>query len=216
MRVHFLLAPIAGVLLASSGEMLVGASAARANVVYYAPPVDGNGMVTTLDGDGPYIKKVDIQIPGGVIIKDTLFSEDESYHFNLGGVSGSGTFRISYTMWLTNDGNKIPGTEKQWMSPLVGSSDLPWAQDSLDDDIGYELTDGTLNFNDIHGEFFITSTQPSVLKWNKITLGVDADVAQAVPGPLPILGVASAFSYSRKLRKRIQASRVLRVTKAID
>jgi hypothetical protein len=29
----------------------------------------------------------------------------------------------------------------------------------------------------------------------------------AVPGPLPILGVAAAFGYSRKLRKRIKSSR---------
>ena len=27
-----------------------------------------------------------------------------------------------------------------------------------------------------------------------------------VPGPLPVLGIAAAFGYSRKLRKRIQAS----------
>ena len=30
---------------------------------------------------------------------------------------------------------------------------------------------------------------------------------QAVPGPLPILGTAAAFGYSRKLRKRIKNSK---------
>jgi hypothetical protein len=31
--------------------------------------------------------------------------------------------------------------------------------------------------------------------------------AQAVPGPLPIFGIAAAFGYSRKLRKRIKNSK---------
>jgi hypothetical protein len=32
-------------------------------------------------------------------------------------------------------------------------------------------------------------------------------VSSSVPGPLPLLGAAAAFGYSRKLRKRIQGSR---------
>ena len=38
---------------------------------------------------------------------------------------------------------------------------------------------------------------------------------QQVPGPLPILGVAAAFVYSRKLRKRIKESKALPVASAI-
>jgi len=40
-------------------------------------------------------------------------------------------------------------------------------------------------------------------------------VRSRVPGPLPVLGAAAAFGFSRKLRKRIQASR-LPVVSAID
>ena len=37
-----------------------------------------------------------------------------------------------------------------------------------------------------------------------------------VPGPLPLLGVAAAFGYSRKLRKRIKESKSLSLVGAID
>jgi len=37
-----------------------------------------------------------------------------------------------------------------------------------------------------------------------------------VPGPLPLLGVAAAFGYSRKLRKRIKDSKSLQLAGAID
>jgi phospholipase/lecithinase/hemolysin len=40
-------------------------------------------------------------------------------------------------------------------------------------------------------------------------------VRTRVPGPLPVLGAAAAFGFSRKLRKRIQASK-LPVVSAID
>lgn len=43
------------------------------------------------------------------------------------------------------------------------------------------------------------------------TFGISSEgsdpVIEAVPGPLPILGAAAAFGYSRKLRKRIKASK---------
>jgi len=38
---------------------------------------------------------------------------------------------------------------------------------------------------------------------------------QQVPGPLPIFGVATAFIYSRKLRKRIKESKALPVASSI-
>ncbi len=38
---------------------------------------------------------------------------------------------------------------------------------------------------------------------------------QQVPGPLPILGIAAAFVYSRKLRKRIKKSKALPVASSI-
>jgi hypothetical protein len=41
-------------------------------------------------------------------------------------------------------------------------------------------------------------------------------VSAQVPGPLPALGAAAAFGYSRKLRKRIAMSKALPVASAID
>lgn len=43
----------------------------------------------------------------------------------------------------------------------------------------------------------------------------DAPGMAAVPGPLPLFGVAAAFGYSRKLRKRIVSSKALPVANAI-
>jgi hypothetical protein len=36
-----------------------------------------------------------------------------------------------------------------------------------------------------------------------------------VPGPIPLFGVAAAFGYSRKLRKRIKTSKLPEVMSAI-
>ena len=45
--------------------------------------------------------------------------------------------------------------------------------------------------------------------WDNVRVG-------DVPGPLPLLGVAAAFDYSRKLRKRIKGSESLQLAGAID
>jgi len=45
--------------------------------------------------------------------------------------------------------------------------------------------------------------------------GASASIA-AIPGPLPLLGVAAAFGCSRKLRKRIKGSKTLSLVGAID
>ena len=47
------------------------------------------------------------------------------------------------------------------------------------------------------------SSPPSFYTYTKATL-VPAAGSASVPGPLPILGLAAAFGFSRKLRKRIQ------------
>jgi hypothetical protein len=41
-------------------------------------------------------------------------------------------------------------------------------------------------------------------------------VSFSVPGPLPALGAAAAFGYSRKLRKRIAQRKEVPVASAID
>ncbi|MCX5946530.1 MAG: hypothetical protein NTZ53_14815 [Cyanobacteria bacterium] len=50
---------------------------------------------------------------------------------------------------------------------------------------------------------------PNSMYWDNVRVG-------DVPGPLPLLGVAAAFDYSRKLRKRIKGSESLQLAGAID
>ncbi len=57
---------------------------------------------------------------------------------------------------------------------------------------------------------------PGIYKWTWGTTNPDSyqliinsssgPVSEAVPGPLPVLGAAAAFGFSRKLRKRIKRS----------
>ena len=185
------------------------AKASLINQVSYFPPVVGD---VTLDTDPTTdfgdTWETDIVIPGG-FIQDTWFSEDESYHLNLDGVAGAGLFRLTYTMWLTQDGNKIAGTEKSWMSPLLIPA-LPGFGNTLKGSTDVELTDTILKFNDIHAKIQITGDPLGVqtINWKKATLGVDSDIAK-VPAPLPIFGVGVAFSAARRLRrlsKQIQSS----------
>ena len=62
---------------------------------------------------------------------------------------------------------------------------------------------GTLRWVNASAEIVIlgTSSDPNVFRNTNVTW---ATATRAVPGPLPILGVAAAFGFSRKLRKRIK------------
>ena len=177
------------------------AKASLINQISYFPPVVGD---VTLDTDPDTVFgdtwETNIVIPGG-FVQDTWFSEDESYHLNLDGVAGAGLFRLTYTMWLTQDGNKIAGTEKTWMSPLIIPA-LPGFGNTLKGSTDVELTDTILKFNDIHAKIQITGDPLNVqtINWKKATLGVDADIAK-VAAPLPIFGVGVAFGAARRLRR---------------
>jgi hypothetical protein len=179
-----------------------GAKAFLFNQVSYFPPIVGGVTLDTdLTTDFGDTWETVIVIPGG-FVKDTWSSEDESYYLNLGGVAGAGLFRLTYTMWLTQDGNKIAGTEKSWISPLIVPA-LPGFGKTLNGSTDVELTDTVLKFNDIHAKIQITGDPLGVqtITWEKATLGVDADIAQ-VPAPLPIFGVGVAFNTARRLRRR--------------
>jgi hypothetical protein len=58
----------------------------------------------------------------------------------------------------------------------------------------------------------VTVNQPATLRAGLI----QEDSGVEVPGPLPLLGVAAAFGYSRKLRKRIKGNKTLSLVGAID
>jgi hypothetical protein len=45
--------------------------------------------------------------------------------------------------------------------------------------------------------------------------GINSNYTQAVPGPLPILGIAAAFRFSRRLRNKIKASKAPEVISTI-
>jgi hypothetical protein len=53
------------------------------------------------------------------------------------------------------------------------------------------------------------TTSPSIFTYNS---GSEKIILRLVPGPLPLLGAAAAFGYSRKLRNRIQKSILAQLT----
>lgn len=55
--------------------------------------------------------------------------------------------------------------------------------------------------------FGIVSTQETRLLGNYQAIATSEPTSSAVPGPLPLLGVAAAFGCSRKIRRRIKSSR---------
>jgi hypothetical protein len=59
------------------------------------------------------------------------------------------------------------------------------------------------------------SPQPDPGSFNGAAIGEIAFNVNPVPGPLPILGVAAVFGYSRKIRKRLKDSKTLDIMSAI-
>jgi hypothetical protein len=60
------------------------------------------------------------------------------------------------------------------------------------------LADGTANLTSIQTSEYITRLGPTTLTIET------ASTSASVPGPLPALGAAATFGFSRKLRKRSQ------------
>jgi hypothetical protein len=53
----------------------------------------------------------------------------------------------------------------------------------------------------------IPNNDPQSLQFSSLTVELASPPPTAVPGPLPLLGVAAAFGYSRKVRRRVASSR---------
>jgi len=68
---------------------------------------------------------------------------------------------------------------------------------------------GALQGNSCNNYFFWDGLHPTTAAHSSIAQAIYSDLGSPtpVPGPLPILGAAAAFSYSRKLKKRIKNSR---------
>jgi hypothetical protein len=117
---------------------------------------------------------------------------------------------ISSTGWNTRL-NTCPPNEG-----LTGGNDC--RLNSIGQDITFTIVAANLNINSFqpattgnqangflsctHGQGLPNLTQSTLICGNKVI----NDVTE-VPGPLPILGAAAAFTYSRKIRTRIQGSR---------
>jgi hypothetical protein len=77
------------------------------------------------------------------------------------------------------------------VTPPAGGSTVVWSGGTVADD-------GAPQFNDVSFSFDFTPTQNGLFNVRQYA---------SVPGPLPILGVGAVVGFSRKLRKRINASK---------
>jgi hypothetical protein len=69
---------------------------------------------------------------------------------------------------------------------------------------------------DIGGQEIFVRDSWSVPVGSNISInGINNNYTQAVPGPLPILGIAAAFRFSRRLRNKIKASKAPEVISTI-
>ncbi len=85
----------------------------------------------------------------------------------------------------------------------------PWSYVFAPGDLSL-LADGTANLTSIQTSEAITRLGPTTLTIET------ASTSASVPGPLPALGAAAAFGFSRKLRKRINSSKLPEVMSAFD
>lgn len=165
----------------------------------------GSGGTIDVINDNKFTFDVDCNSPGTVTLSDTgVFESDESYHIKFKGTAGSGTFRLNFLAYLTDNGMEIPNTRKSWSSGLIGSLpggateiDYPWFGNLVDK--GKSIT-----FDDLHFEVMITSTQPATFTWDSVSLGVDAD--RVVPEPLTILGAGTAVAFGAGFKRKIKRS----------
>lgn len=157
-------------------------------------------------------------------VTDTLPSTNESIGFLIGdsgGVGGSPPLfhNLVYSWIFTGVEGKLDedaklingrGEEVGQLGSLTGNGTTNGASPRK-----IELTNSSFTFTGINLRVWVPETLKGTT-WNpgSVRFHVDGDGIEVlnkdgtrapVPGPLPLLGLGVAFSYTRKLRKRIQA-----------
>ena len=129
--------------------------------------------------------------------------------YNKGGGNFDAEFRYAQLQWTTGDAsggsNGLGGTPALAGYDSGNGTDFAILPGSLSASV-LELVNTSNSSPSIPGlyQFSVRNGTPEV------------PPGTGVPGPFPLLGVAAAFGYSRKLRKRIKGSKSLSLTGAFD
>jgi outer membrane lipase/esterase len=113
---------------------------------------------------------------------------------------------IAFNIALTNQISGIPGVTLfdafGFSSTALTSNTSPFAAQG-------SVACGALQGNSCNDYFFWDGLHPTTAAHSSIAQAIYANLGSPnpVPGPLPILGAAAAFGYSRKLKKRIKKTR---------
>jgi outer membrane lipase/esterase len=113
---------------------------------------------------------------------------------------------IAFNNALTNQISGIPGVTLfdafGFSSTALTSSTSPFAAQG-------PVACGALQSNSCNDYFFWDGLHPTTAAHSSIAQAIYVNLGSPtpVPGPLPILGAAAAFGYSRKLKKRIKNNR---------
>jgi hypothetical protein len=150
-----------------------------------------------------------------------------------GGITGNTSGICAFIQNSTGDGNRrcgyIEGVAGTSTSSVLNSVDFSFNKNIFLRNFNVsglnDVSSATLNFGsqsftvtsagiqNFTGDFLVNANTPIQLTTNSVSFNSGSSGAvrisnlnvEEVPGPLPLLGAASAFVYSRKLRQKISA-----------
>jgi hypothetical protein len=185
-----------------------------AGVFKYDPAFSGTGSLVFNFGSDPIL-----QSQQGITY-DTTTQTIWTSDYNLFGLTGAGYVRqwdmsgnqLSSFEVVTNTGVQ---SERNTALAYDFSDDTFWLNAHVEDSLGLgygigELWQFSRNgtfLQAIHGQELDPNAPAGILYWGG-EIRATGQSAQ-VPGPLPALGVAAAFSFSRKLRNRIKRTSIV-------
>jgi hypothetical protein len=193
------------------------------NSIYYWGPANNTaatesyGQVITPDADGSLTDFTFYIAPG---TSDPIFYQARVYQWDSGvwGPTGSSIYNSGTLSFSGTSGTFSPVTiNTGGVSVSANTPYVLFFSTVGETQTASNYTDwGWLGRDrDVYsGGDFVFSNDPSSFTdpWSRLFTGTDlafkANIADAapsnVPGPLPVLGIAAAFGFSRKLRKRIK------------
>jgi hypothetical protein len=195
-------------LLSASGALLLSQGQAKAVLTYNIFESSGNVVVETsgsLNLAGAIVDSQDdcgsgqkiipnsatiCTVPGTVI----TYSITGPTSFSNGGIVSVGGSSSSGIPTALQGATSVFGLPSAYVSgtPIVSSA--TFANQTLAS-LGFTISSGPL------GVWALNGTSETI----QVFLGPPSPSGAAVPGPLPLLGAGAAFTWSRRLRKRIAA-----------